>query len=57
MLGWSDSDFWAATPKKYFAVFDRYCEMKGYLSAPEPAKALVGRDAFNALAGIASKIR
>ena len=54
ILNWSDEEFWAATPRKYFAVSQKYGEMNKLLS-PKP-KALVGENAIKALAGIAARL-
>lgn len=43
MLGWSDSEFWHSTPRKYLAVFLQYIE----LNKPENKKVKSGSDAIN----------
>lgn len=43
MLGWSDTEFWSSTPRKYNAVFWQYME----LNKPPEQKAKSGSDAIN----------
>ena len=58
VLGWSDKEFWEATPRKYFAVLLKVGEIKKSLmqqcTTQEP---LVGKDALRALTQIAGKVR
>lgn len=53
VLGWSDEEFWVATPRRYLAVIKKY----GELNKPKRSNALVGDEAIKALCGIASKLR
>ena len=55
--GWSDSDFWAATPRKYFAVLYKYVEIKNSMNDKPKQEVLVGKQALNALSNLAMQIR
>lgn len=43
VLGWSDSEFWSSTPRKFNAVFYQTIE----LEKPPEAKPKKGSDAIN----------
>ncbi len=57
ILGWSDADFWASTPRKYFAVLYTYSEIKSSLFTKANQEVLVGKKALSALSDIAMRIR
>jgi hypothetical protein len=42
-LGWSDSEFWGSTPRKYNAVFWQYIEN----NKPQEQKPKAGSEAIN----------
>lgn len=42
-MGWSDAEFWSATPRKYNAVFYQHIE----LNKPPEEKPKTGSDAIN----------
>lgn len=56
ILGWSDHEFWKASPRKYFAVLCKYTELKKEMSEPKQ-DVLVGKDAFYELSQLAGRIR
>jgi hypothetical protein len=55
ILGWSDKEFFESTPGKYFAVLQKYGEIKQKLLQPQE-RPLVGKDAINALTQVASYV-
>lgn len=57
ILSWSDEEFFAATPRKYYAHYFAYCKMHNILTEKPSPKPLVGRDAIKSLSQIAGKIR
>ncbi len=58
ILGWSESEFWESNPRNLYATFFNYIDIqaKAQEIAIKP-QALVGKDAFNALAQIAGQVR
>ena len=57
ILGWSDEEFFAATPRKYYAHYFAYCKMHNILSEKPALNPLVGKEAIKCLSQIAGKIR
>ncbi len=55
--GWSDSDFWAATPRKYFAVLYKYAQIKDTINEKPKQEVLVGKSALRALSDIVMRMR
>lgn len=55
IFGWSDEEFWKATPRMYFAVLYKFAQIK-QMSTPKE-EVLVGQDALQALSSMARKVR
>jgi hypothetical protein len=53
VLGWSDSDFWNATPRKYNAVFWTHIE----INKPPESKPKKGSDAIKDILGVVGRIK
>lgn len=58
VLGWSDREFWCATPRKFYSFLYNLTEIQtqAVKDSLKP-QALVGKDAINALSQLASQIR
>lgn len=58
ILGWSDEEFWSATPRKLFAVYYTYLSLRESINnAVAVQNPLVGKAAVEALQGVARNIR
>lgn len=58
ILGWTDHEFWSASPRKLLAVYYTYLEFQDKINqAVVKQKPLLGKEAIKSLAGIAAGIR
>ena len=58
ILGWSDSEFWSATPRKFLAVYFTYLDLQERINnIPTNPKPLFGKEAIKSLESIAGRIR
>ena len=53
-LGWSDEDFWKATPRKFYAFLFTYAKLREN-AMTDNQEVLVGESAFKALSQMVSQ--
>ena len=53
-LGWSEKDFWEATPRKFYAFFFTYLNLREKVFQ-DNQEVLVGEKAMQALTNLASR--